>query len=274
MTTSPQCIADVEVFIEGEGPEAIVMVHGWPDSHRLWDDTVARLKSQHRCIRFTLPGFDVARPSRAHSLDEVVATLKAVIELSCPGEQVTLLLHDWGCLFGYQFAMQHPQLVKRIVGVDIGDAGSAAHVRSLGAKAKAMVFGYQSFLALAWFIGGGLGDRMARWMARLLRAPAPADQINAAMGYPYFIRWTGAYGGYGSAVPIKAQWPMLFIYGQRKPFQFHSAAFVAALNATPGSAAVGMKTGHWVMKNKPVEFNEAVAAWLAPGLQVGQGPQH
>ena len=32
-------IDGVEVFVEGVGP-AIVMIHGWPDTHRLWDAQV------------------------------------------------------------------------------------------------------------------------------------------------------------------------------------------------------------------------------------------
>ena len=33
-------VSDVEVYIEGAG-DTIVMVHGWPDTYRLWDAQVA-----------------------------------------------------------------------------------------------------------------------------------------------------------------------------------------------------------------------------------------
>ena len=48
---------DVELLVEGAGERAIVMVHGWPDTHRLWDGQVAALKNRYLCVRFTLPGF-------------------------------------------------------------------------------------------------------------------------------------------------------------------------------------------------------------------------
>lgn len=255
-------IAGIDVFIEGEGAQAIVMVHGWPDTYRLWDDQVAFLKDRFRCIRFTLPGFDIARPRQAHSLDALVATLKTVIATTCPGEKVTLMLHDWGCLFGYQFAMRHPSLVERIVGVDIGDAGSPAHARSMSAKAKAMVFGYQIWLALAWRIGGSLGDRMTRAMARALRCPSDPQFIGSNMCYPYYIRWFGAHGSYRHLVAFNPSWPMLYLYGGRKPFQFHSTEWAEALRQRPGSQALEFASGHWVMKSKPQEFNQAVGAWL------------
>ena len=52
----------VEVVVDGDGPEAIVMVHGWPDTLRLWDPQVEALRPRFRCIRFTLPGFDADSP--------------------------------------------------------------------------------------------------------------------------------------------------------------------------------------------------------------------
>jgi pimeloyl-ACP methyl ester carboxylesterase len=259
--SEPQRIDGVDVFIEGQG-EAIVMVHGWPDTCRLWDAQVEHLKANHRCIRFTLPGFDIAQPRRAYSLAELVATLKRIVEQTCPGEPVTLLLHDWGCLFGYEFAMRHPHLVRRIIGVDIGDVGSRAHLQALSVKAKLMVLAYQVWLAIAWRIGGAMGDKMTRWMARALHCPSDPRFIGSAMCYPYYIQWAGAHGSYRHALRFDPQCPMLYIWGRKKPFEFHSASWVEALAAKPGSRALEFNTGHWVMKSKPREFNDAVAAWL------------
>lgn len=280
-TATVRSIAGVDVLIEGEGPESILMLHGWPDTHRLWDAQVEYLQSNWRCVRFTLPGFDGARPRRGHSLDELVEILKQVVEHTSPNRPVTLLLHDWGCLFGYQFALRHPQLVQRVIGVDVGDAGSRAHLRSMPLKAKLMVFGYQAWLALAWRIdlalGAGrgapsdaaagsrptIGDRMTRAMARWARCPSDPLRIHAGMGYPYDIAWTGSHGGYRRALPLQPRWPMLYLYGRRKPFQFQSNKWLDALRAMPGSQVIEFSTGHWLMTARPEEFNQAVAEWLA-----------
>jgi pimeloyl-ACP methyl ester carboxylesterase len=255
-------IDGIEVRIEGEGAETVVMIHGWPDTLHLWDGTVEALRAHWRCVRLTLPGFDPAAPARACSLDEVVATLRAVVTGCCPGTRVTLLAHDWGCIFGYEFAMRHPQLVSRIVGVDIGDTGSKSHRAELGTRAKLMVLSYQLWLALAWRVGGALGDRMARALAGLMRCPVPPPRIVAATGYPYAMRWFGLKGGFGKALAFTPQVPMLFLYGLRKPFMFHSQAWLEALAQRPGSRAVGLRTGHWVMLDKPQEFHAEVTRWL------------
>ena len=58
-------IAGVDIHVEGEGAEAIVMVHGWPDTYRLWGAQAQFLKDRYRCIRFSLPGFEADQPRRA-----------------------------------------------------------------------------------------------------------------------------------------------------------------------------------------------------------------
>ena len=65
-------VEGIDVFIEGDGPQTVLMIHGWPDTHRLWDATVEALKDQHRCVRFTLPGFDPHKPARATSLADMI----------------------------------------------------------------------------------------------------------------------------------------------------------------------------------------------------------
>jgi pimeloyl-ACP methyl ester carboxylesterase len=260
---TPMESSDIEVRVDGEAAEAVVMIHGWPDTLRLWDSTVEALKPRWRCVRFTLPGFDLSRRDRAYSLDEVVDTLHRIVTTCCPGQRVTLLAHDWGCLYGYQFALRHPELVSRIVGVDIGDAGSKAHHAELGAKAKLMVLAYQLWLAAAWRIGGALGDLMARRMAAALRCPAAPQSIGAQMGYPYAVQWFGVHGGFRAVRPFEPAVPMLYLYGRRKPFMFHSQTWVETLALRSGSRVIGLRTGHWVMLNQPHEFNAEVARWLA-----------
>lgn len=256
-------IDDIDIHIEGSGRESVLMLHGWPDTHRLWDPQVAALQAaQYRCVRFTLPGFAPGDTRGVHTLDEIVALIHRVIERACGGGPVTLLLHDWGCFFGYQLALRHPDCVRRIIGVDIGDAGSRRHLRETGLMSKLSIVGYQLWLAAAWRIGGRVGDRMAQAMARAARAPAARQQVHAQMGYPYWLQWTG---GFRQAKAFTPACPMLFIYGSRKPFMFHASTWAQELAARPGSRVVACETGHWVMVEQPAVFNAAVIAWLAQG---------
>jgi len=252
-----------DVIIEGDGDETIVMIHGWPDTYRLWDAQAAFFKDRYRCVRFTLPGFDIDKPRRAYSFAETMAIVKEIVERASPGRKVILMLHDWGCVFGYQFAMRHPELVSKIIGVDIGDTGRA-HVRSLSAKAKAMIVGYQWWLVAAWIIGGPIGRWMTRWIARAMRCRSDPRYIDSRMDYPYYIAWTNAHGGYRDMVKFEPKVPMLFIYGKRKPFMFHTPAWADARETR------AFDTGHWVMTEQPRQFNEAVDAWLSAAVPTGR----
>ncbi|MCC6211480.1 MAG: alpha/beta fold hydrolase [Burkholderiales bacterium] len=256
-------VAGVEVHVDGdEGAEAIVMVHGWPDTRRLWDAQVEFLKAKYRCIRFTLPGFDETQTRRVYTVDEVTRFLRQVIEELSPGRPVTLMLHDWGCIFGYEFTMRNPRLVARIVGVDIGEVRAAR--RELRARAKLYILAYQVWLALAWMAGGWLGDWMTRKMARWVRARSDPRFIRSRMNYPYYLAWFGGAQSFARQTQrFKPACPMLYLYGARKPFMFHARTWADALARQPGSRAEGFDTGHWVMLQQPERFNQVVDDWLS-----------
>ena len=217
-----QVIDGVEVYTEGEGAETIVMIHGWPDTYRVWDAQVEELKYRYRCVRFTLPGFDITKPRRSYSLNATIRILLHIINSVSQKQKVILMLHDWGCVFGYEFYMRNKALVSSIIGVDVGDANSKATRRSRSFGQRMMVSGYQSTLALAWAIGGPIGNVMTRTMARWMDVPSPKGYISSAMNYPYYILTGGEAGSYKSLVPFVPKVPMLFIYGAHKPFMFHS----------------------------------------------------
>jgi pimeloyl-ACP methyl ester carboxylesterase len=255
-------VGGIDVHVEGEGPDSIVMVHGWPDTYRLWDAQVEHLKTLHRCIRFTLPGFDEAQSRRPYTVDEVTGFIRQVIEQLSADRKVTLMLHDWGCVYGYEFYMRNPGLVARIVGVDIGEPREMR--RELTPRAKFYILAYQVWLALAWKIGGRPGDWMTRRMARWIRARSDARFIGSRMNYPYYLAWFGGAQSFGRQVRhFKPTCPMLFVYGERKPFMFHSRGWADALAMQPGSRVLGFDTGHWVMLQQPERFNQAAAEWLA-----------
>jgi len=252
----------IDIYIEGEGPETIIMIHGWPDTYRLWDAQVAELKQRYRCVRFTLPGFDIDKPRRSYTLNAMIRTLLHIVNSVSQKQKVILMLHDWGCVFGYEFYMRNKTLVSAIIGVDIGDAQSKATGRSRSVGQKMMVASYQSTLALAWAMGGPVGNMMTKGMARMLGAPSPREYISSGMNYPYYILTAGAAGSYSSLVPFVPKVPMLYIYGTSKPFMFHSPQWTENLAATPGCKVAALETDHWPMLRAPERFNDIVIKWL------------
>jgi len=256
---------DVDVQVEGAGTQAIVMIHGWPDTLRLWDAPVAALRDGYRCVRFTLPGFDLAKPPRATSLDALISLFARIVDRASPDAPVTLMLHDWGCVFGYEFAARHPDRVARIVSVDVGDHNAPAFRRALSVRATLGAIGYQVWLSMAWFLGGALGDRMTRAMARVRGCPTDPRRIGWQMTYPYAMRWFGLRGGLGGTATVSPRWPILYLYSLRRVTKWHSPQWLPALDAAPGCAHRGLDTGHWLMLEAPEAFNACVRTWLDTG---------
>lgn len=265
MNATTTLIQGVEVHSEGQGP-VVLMLHGWPDTHRLWDGTVAALSATHRCVRFTLPGYDLHARGPL-TLQEMTACIAAIADAVSPQQPITLLLHDWGCVFGQVFAAQHPQRVVRLVLLDIGDFNARAYMQSLSALQKLGAASYQVWLACAYKLGA-LSPAVANWltrsMARALRCPASTESIHWQMNYPYAMTWFGTLGGMKRAVKVQVRCPTFFAYGERKPFMFHSPQWIEQLNARADCITKGYATGHWIqVSSKAAQLHQDVLAWLA-----------
>lgn len=99
------------------------MIHGFPDSVRMWDSQVAALTAEgYRCIAVTIPNYGAQENSGhwGYTFDQLTKMLSEVIEKNSKQKKVTLLIHDWGSLYGMNLATDRPDLVKRIATLDIG----------------------------------------------------------------------------------------------------------------------------------------------------------
>ncbi|MGB9306600.1 MAG: alpha/beta fold hydrolase, partial [Mycobacterium sp.] len=90
----------IAVYQEGnpEGP-TVVLVHGFPDSHVLWDGVVPLLAERFRIIRYDNRGVGLsAAPKRvsAYTMDRFADDFAAVTSELSPGQPVHVLAHDWG----------------------------------------------------------------------------------------------------------------------------------------------------------------------------------
>ncbi len=90
----------IAVYEEGnpDGP-TIVLVHGWPDSHVLWDGVAPLLADRFRILRYDNRGAgrsSVPKPVSDYTMSCFADDFAAVIGAAAPGEPVHVLAHDWG----------------------------------------------------------------------------------------------------------------------------------------------------------------------------------
>jgi len=90
-----------------------------------------------------------------------------------------------------------------------------------GLKAKLAIIGYSTLAGLPGASADAPGLDGAPDGRGIPRAVRPGLGARTD-GYPYYIQWTGAWAAIDGARRFTPACPMLFIYGRRKPFMFHS----------------------------------------------------
>jgi len=113
----------VALAVQRGGPEeaeAIVLLHGFPESHRTWRAVAPDLARDFRVVAPDQRGFgDSDKPDRveAYRADRTVADLVALAD-ALGLERFTLVGHDWGGAIAWLAALRHPDRVARLVAVN------------------------------------------------------------------------------------------------------------------------------------------------------------
>jgi pimeloyl-ACP methyl ester carboxylesterase len=107
------------VFDEGAGEDAVVCIHGNPDSADTWAPLLQRAGELGRVIAPDLPGFGRSeRPGQFRAdVDTLDRWLPAVLD-ELGVKRVRLVAHDWG---GYSLAAvaQRPEMLTKIAGFNL-----------------------------------------------------------------------------------------------------------------------------------------------------------
>jgi pimeloyl-ACP methyl ester carboxylesterase len=100
----------------GEGP-LVLMLHGFPDYWYTWRELMPALAADHPVVALDLRGYNrSAQPEGVESyawpllVGDVDATLNHF-----GAERATLVGHDWGGAIAWQYAMNSPDRVERLI---------------------------------------------------------------------------------------------------------------------------------------------------------------
>ena len=122
----------------------VVAVHGYPDTHLLWDHVAADLAADHRVITYDVRGAgNSGAPATldGYATERLVDDLVAVLDALVPaGSAVHLLGHDWGSvqLWDAVVAEEHdPRLTGRIASFCSISGPSLDHVAAFARRAPA-----------------------------------------------------------------------------------------------------------------------------------------
>ena len=98
----------------GEG-DPILFLHGIPTSSYVWRNVIPYLSSLGKCIAPDLIGFGQSdKPSIDYSVFDHIKYIEQLIE-QLQLKNITLVMHGWGSVIGFDYAMRHENNVKGLV---------------------------------------------------------------------------------------------------------------------------------------------------------------
>jgi pimeloyl-ACP methyl ester carboxylesterase len=154
-----------EVDDGGDGP-AVVLLHGWPDSSRLWRDQLPALHAAgFRTIAPDLRGFgESARPAEveAYGLMNIVGDVVGIMD-ALGVATAHVVGHDWGAAVAWGLTAFVPDRVERLVALSVGHPGA--------------------------FRGAGLEQREKSWYMLLFQFEGVAEEWLSGDDFANFRMW-------------------------------------------------------------------------------------
>jgi pimeloyl-ACP methyl ester carboxylesterase len=101
----------------GSGP-LVVLLHGFPEFWYSWRYQIPALaKAGFRVVAPDMRGYNISgkpRGVKAYHIDKLTGDVAKLIE-KLGAEKAVVVGHDWGAMVAWVFAMQYPQLLERLV---------------------------------------------------------------------------------------------------------------------------------------------------------------
>jgi haloalkane dehalogenase len=107
--------AQMSYVDEGEGDEAVLMVHGNPTWSYYYAKLIRTVTPKLRCIApdHIGMGFSEKPENYPYELASRIADFEALVA-SLDLKKIHLVVHDWGGAIGFGFAARHPELIGKL----------------------------------------------------------------------------------------------------------------------------------------------------------------
>ena len=265
----------ISLYVEDHGEGVpVLMIHGWPDSARLWRHQVPHLVGRgYRVITPDLRGFGRSgRPEdvAAYRLRNSVADMTAILDqLGIASAHV--VGHDWGAAVAWFTAILNPDRVRTLTVISVAHPRATPTVRSYEMAWYQLFFQFPGVAEAtvahddwAWLrlFSRGDGDQ-AQWIADLSRPGALTATLNWYRANLAPRRPAPPPKLPPVTVPTMGVWSTGDHYLDGEMMR-NSASQVAGpwrYEEIPGAS-------HWVPLDAPGRLNELLVSWLR--LSVGR----
>lgn len=237
----------------GKGDRALIFVHGWTCDMDFWRLQVPAFADKTRVIAIDLPGHGQSdKPRVDYTMDLFARAIDAVMR-DAKVEKATLVGHSMGTPIIRQFYRKYPQKTLALVIVDGG-------LRSFGKKEQIEPF-------IAQLRGPNYKETasgMIDGMTATVKSAELRQQIKDSMlATPQYVAVSAMVGMTDEALwtPDKINVPVLAILAKSPIWASDTEQFFRSLAP---NLDYHMMDGvsHFLMMEKPTEFNDALAAFL------------
>jgi short-subunit dehydrogenase/pimeloyl-ACP methyl ester carboxylesterase len=262
----------------------VLAIHGYPDSHHLWDGVAAHLNGRYNFVAYDVRGAgESARPPgrSGYRFPQLISDVGAVID-SLGVDQVHLLAHDWGSIQGWAAVTDDAVMSKIASFTSI----SGPHLNYVGKFLRSPrtprgVFDVvRQFLASGYiwfFLSPGLPELMIRsgLGVKVIDAFGRIGNSSTRTESRTPVRSTGDYVNglnlYRANMPAPFLAPGAQLPQTKVPVQvlvprkdiFVTPALQRFTGSIPlGSRVIPIEGGHWVVTSRPDVIARLTSEWI------------
>ncbi len=236
----------------GKGNDALVLIHGWTMDVDNWDDQIQDFAKAHRVVAIDLPGHGQSdKPQVSYSMDYFARAVEAVMR-DAKVKRAVLVGHSMGTPIARQFYRKYPEKTLAIVVAD-GALGPFADKATM----DRMIAGFRSANYRA------ATDQMFGMMKGGLSTQAVEKLLATSHNTPQHVLVSAMEGMADEAIwgTDKINVPVLAIMARNPMFPPNMEEIYRGI-APNLDFRMWEGVGHFVMMEKPKEFNEAVLVFV------------
>jgi len=246
----------VHYLVEGKGSHTIVLVHCWAGNLDFWREQAPALAPKARLVLIDLPGHGQSdKPRTAYTVDFFAEAVRTVMR-DAGVNKATLIGHSMGAPVICRVYKQEPERVAALVSVD-------------GLMRRPEMTREQAEQFIATFRDADYREKTRQFMGTMFPVPgteAVRDRVISQMlETPQYVMLGAMDGMFNNDQP---DWnpqhvnvPVLVINAPNRMWTDEYKQFIQSLSTQTDYRAFD-GVGHWLMLEKPAEFNAALLDML------------
>jgi len=261
---------------QGEGP-LMLMLHGFPEFWYSWRHQIPEFAKDYKVVALDLRGYndsDKPKAQSAYVMAELIEDIEGVIK-GLGYDKCILVGHDWGGAIAWNFAYAHPEMVERLIVLNMPHPAKFAE--GLRTPQQLLKSSYMFLFQLPVLPEMLLqaGDYQAiengfKGMAVNKSAFTPEDieaykdaaakrgALTAALNYYRNMLQQGMTNTNWGVLNV----PTLMIWGEKDTALGRELSYGTATYVNPFQVRYIPDASHWVQQEKPELVNEYMREFL------------